>query len=102
MVLPGSDDHAKISAPLGSVVPLLFIFSPIGVVETLFLMPMYRLEKNPAVPVHVYVAPPLSFSDPEVGVVQLHVPPGVYDGPPVTTICAPAGEPASNRPRRSE
>jgi len=80
MVLPGSDDHAKISAPVGSVVPSLFIFSPIGTVPLgmlLFLMPMYRLENAPAVPVQVYVAPPLSFSDPAVGVVQLHVPPGV-------------------------
>jgi len=35
---------------------LLFIFSPIGVVPggtLLFLMPMYRLENAPAVPVHV-------------------------------------------------
>jgi hypothetical protein len=43
MVVAVSVDHAKISKPLGWVVPLLFIFSPIGTVPAgtlLFLMPM--------------------------------------------------------------
>src|SRR5438128_1039968 len=100
MVVPVSVDHEKISVPLGSVVPLLFIFSPIGTVPLgtlLFLMPIYRLENAPAVPVQVYVAPPLSFSDPAVGVVQLHPPPGEYVGPFVMTI-APAVDAATSRP----
>src|SRR5438128_701940 len=102
MVVPVSVDHEKISVPLGSVVPLLFIFSPIGTVPLgtlLFLMPIYRLENAPAVPVQVYVAPPLSFSDPAVGVVQLHPPPGEYVGPFVRTIAADAGDPPTSRPR---
>src|SRR6185436_7811513 len=97
MVVAVSVDQAKISAPVGSKTPLLFIFSPIGTVPAgtlLFLMPMYRLENAPAVPVQVYVAPPASFSVPAVGVVQLHPPPGVYVGPPVMTIAA-AGHPVS-------
>src|SRR5438128_7973950 len=99
MVVPVSVDHEKISVPLGSVVPLLFIFSPIGTVPLgtlLFLMPIYRLENAPAVPVQVYVAPPLSFSDPAV--VQLHPPPGEYVGPVVMTIAADAGDPPTSRP----
>jgi hypothetical protein len=55
------------------------------------------LENCPAVPLQVYVAPPLNFSVPEVGVVQLHVP-VVYVGPAVTTIAAPAGDPPTSRP----
>ena len=56
MVVAPFTDHTTRSVPLGSVTPLLFIFSPIGVVPggtLLFLMPMYRLENAPAVPVHV-------------------------------------------------
>jgi len=44
------------------------------------------------------VAPPASFSDPKVGVVQLQPPPGEYVGPPVMTIAA-AGDPQAYKPR---
>ncbi len=96
MKLAPSVDQEKISVPVGSVVPLLFIFSPYGTVPAgtlLFLMPMYRLEKAPAVPVHVQVAPPASFSLPATAPLQPQLPPGEYVGPPVMTTAA-AGDAA--------
>jgi hypothetical protein len=44
------------------------------------------------------VAPPASFSDPKVGVVQVQPPPGAYVGPLVMTIAARAGVPTSSHP----
>jgi hypothetical protein len=45
------DDHANRSVPVGSDPPLLFVFSPNGTPVAL-LIPMYRLENEPAVPEH--------------------------------------------------
>src|SRR5262249_22160313 len=75
----------------GSVMPSLFIFSPNGTAVA-SLMPIYRLENAPALPVHVQVAPPLSFSLPWMAPVHCHPWPGVAVGPPVMTVAAPAGE----------
>jgi hypothetical protein len=52
MEVAPSVDHAKISPPVGCELAV-FIVSPIGVAALLFLMPMYRLENAPAVPVQV-------------------------------------------------
>jgi hypothetical protein len=96
-----SVDQEKISEPVGFVVPSLFIFSPYGTVPAgtlLFLMPMYRLEKAPAVPVHVHVAPPASFSLPATAPPQFQLPPGEYVGPAVMTIAA-AGDAATSSAR---
>ncbi len=101
MNVPPSVDHEKISAPVGSVLPLLFIFSPNGDVPAgtlLFLIPMYRLENAEAVPLHVHVAPPASFSLPATAPAQPHPAPGEYVGPLVMTIAA-AGVAATRRPR---
>src|SRR5689334_20632729 len=52
IVVAPSAAHTNRSVPVGSEPALLFIFSPNGTV-VLLLMPMYRLENAPAVPVQV-------------------------------------------------
>src|SRR6185369_13805213 len=98
VVAPFGLDHTTRSVPLGSEPPLLTIVSPNGSVVDL-LMPRYRLENAPAVPEHVQVVPPPSFSLPATAPVQLHPPPGEVVGPEVMTVCAAAGElPIAKRP----
>src|SRR6185295_19219111 len=90
-----SVDQMNISFPLGSEPAVLFILMPNGTVVSR-LIPRYRLVKNPAVPVHDTVAPPACFSEPAADVTeQVHVPPGVYVGPPVRTM-ALAGDAATS------
>src|SRR6185369_13000812 len=99
VVAPFGLDHTTRSVPLGSEPPLLFILSPNGSPVDL-LMPRYRLENAPAVPAHVQVVPPASFSLPAVAPVQVHPPPGVVVGPDEMKICAAAGELPINRSPR--
>src|SRR6266481_2540356 len=99
VVAPLGLDHTTRSVPLGSEPPLLTIVSPNGSVVDL-LMPRYRLENAPAVPAHVQVVPPASFSLPATAPVQLHPPPGEVVGPDEMTVCAAAGELPINRSPR--
>src|SRR5690242_10275982 len=96
MVVEPSADHTTRSAPAGSEPPVLFVFSPNGTVVAL-LMPRYRLENAPAVPAHVQVAPPASFSLPATPPVQVQPPPGAVVGAP-TMIAALADDAPTSKP----
>jgi hypothetical protein len=97
MVVAPFADHTTRSVPIGSEPPLLFILSPNGSVVPLS-MPRYRLENAPAVPEHVQVVPPASFSFPATPPVQPQPPPGELVGPPVMTIAAAAGDAPMSTP----
>jgi hypothetical protein len=97
LVAPFGVCHTTRSVPLGSEPPVLFIFSPNGT-EVSRLIPRYRLENAPAVPEHVKVAPPASFSFPATAPEQPQPPPGAVNGPSVMTVWAAAGAAPASRP----